>query len=245
MIVRGIATAEELHAYHPVIAEVVNDSARRQSGDRIDNYATYFEQVTNVWRLSDAAREIVFNPRFARLAAQLLGASAVRLYHDQALFKPPGAPRTPWHRDSYYWPLDHRQAITMWLPLVEVDDDMGTMVFASGSHLDPTAGLEPISEEGDRRMAQLIASKRWRTSPARVRLGDATFHGAATVHCAGPNRSSKPRDVLTVIYYADGIHALAPENPHQEVDLRTFLPGVAPGEPAVSELNPLLAGGAL
>src|SRR5688500_20269313 len=85
-LVRGLASREEIDAYRPVIEEVVSEVARRgDAQQRIDDYSKLFTQVTNIWRLSDAAREIVFNPRFARAAAELLGVPAVRLYHDQAL----------------------------------------------------------------------------------------------------------------------------------------------------------------
>lgn len=241
VLVRGVATSAEVESFRPIIRAAMGDAATRPaSSQRIDNYATYFEQVTNVWRVSDAAREVVFSSCFASIAAQLLGADAVRLYHDQALFKPAGAPRTPWHRDSYYWPLDPSRALTMWLPLVDVELEMGPIVFATGSHHDAEAGAEPISEDGGRRMAHLIAEKRWPVATQSVWRGDATFHAAGTVHGSAPNRSPRTREVLTVIYYADGIVVNAPANPHQEVDLRTFLPGVLPGEPAVSELNPVL-----
>src|SRR6185295_14989007 len=63
-------------------------------------------------------RRFVCAPRFARVAALLLGVCGVRLYHDQALFKEPGGRPTPWHRDQYYWPLDTDDTVTMWMPLV-------------------------------------------------------------------------------------------------------------------------------
>jgi len=123
-LVRGLATAAELAAWRPVIAEVVEEMARRDDPQgRIDDYSKLFTQVTNVWRLSEAARAIVCAPRFAAAAARLLGVERVRLYHDQALFKPPGAARTPWHQDRYYWPLDTDLTVTMWLPLTDAEEE--------------------------------------------------------------------------------------------------------------------------
>ena len=62
----------------------------------------------------------MFAPRFAEVAARLLGVEGVRLYHDQGLFKEPGGGPTPWHQDGYYWPLDTERTITLWMPLVDV-----------------------------------------------------------------------------------------------------------------------------
>jgi len=241
VVVREMTSRDEVESYRPIIASVVNDVARRHERQgRIDDYSKLFTQVTNVWRLDEAARRIVFETRFAAVAAALLGTASVRLYHDQALFKPPGAGRTPWHQDRYYWPLDTELSVTMWLPLVDVDEAMGPMTFASGSHRAENLGDLAISEDTDRRLSKLIEERGWRVSSAPVRAGDATFHAGGTIHSAGANRSVRTREVLTVIYYAAGTRAAAPANDNQRVDLEVFFPGVKPGEEAKSELNPVL-----
>ena len=241
VVVRGLATAAEVEGYRPVIAAVVNDvSGQQDRQHRIDDYSRLFTQVTNVWRLSGAARRIVCSRRFAGVAAHLMEVDSVRLYHDQALFKPPGADRTPWHQDRYYWPLETDRMVTMWLPLVEVDEEMGPMRFASGSHRARDLGDLAISSDTDRRLSALIQERGWPVASAPLRAGDATFHAGGTLHSAGANRSDRIREVLTVIYYAAGTRAAQPSNPNQQVDLEVFLPGVQPGEEAKSEMNPLL-----
>ncbi len=198
-LVHGLASRAEVDVYRPVIERVVAENAGQAQG-RIDDYSRLFAQVTNVWRLSEAVRRIVFEPRFARVAAELLGVGGVRLYHDQALFKPPGAGRTPWHQDRYYWPLDTDATVTMWLALVDVDEEMGLMRFASGSH---GAGDDylAISEAN-------VDQTRWPLwSAPPMCAGDATFHAGGTLHSAGANRSDRVREILTVIYYAAGTRA--------------------------------------
>ena len=240
-LVRGLASPEEIGAYRPAIEEVVAEVQRRgDAQERIDDYSKLFTQVTNVWRLSDAARAIVFNPRFAAAAAELLGVPAVRLYHDQALFKPPGAGRTPWHQDRYYWPLDTDLTVTMWLPLVDVTEEMGPMIFATGSHRAGSLGDLSISDNTDLKLETIIAERLWPVWSEPVKMGDATFHLGGTLHSAGANRSKRTREVLTVIYYAAGTRVAQPANDNQRIDLDVFLPGVRPGEEAASELNPVL-----
>ena len=48
------------------------------------------------------------------------------------------------------------------------------------------------------------------------------------------------REVMTIIYFADGLEVGEPANGAQRRDLNTWLPGVRPGERAASILNPLL-----
>jgi hypothetical protein len=53
-------------------------------------------------------------------------------------------------------------------------------------------------------------------------------------------REGRTREVLTVIYYADGTQILRPDSEYRRVDMEAFHPGQAPGDPAASPLNPLL-----
>ena len=240
-LVRGLVSPPELEVLRPALANVVNqvEHAHDRQG-RIDDYSKLFIQVTNVWRLSAAARRLVFARRFAAVAAHLLAVPSVRLYHDQALFKPPGSGRTPWHQDRWYWPLDTDRTVTMWLALVDVAEDAGPMQFASGSHRATEVGNAGISEVNDRKLAALIQERGWPIGTGALAAGDATFHLGGTLHSAGANTSAEVREVLTVIYFADGTRAADPANENQRVDLEVFLPGVHPGQLAASELNPVL-----
>ena len=241
VLVRGVATRDEIAACRPVIQNVVADVASRgDSQGRIDDYSKLFTQVTNVWRVNDDARRVVFTTRWASIAAQLLGVPSVRLYHDQALFKPPGADRTPWHQDRYYWPLDTDLTLTMWLPLVDVTEEMGPTRFASSSHRARDLGDLEISSNTDSRLASMIEEHRWPVVSVPVFAGDATFHAGGTVHSAGANRSDRVREVLTVIYYAANARVAEPANDNQRVDMEVFLPGTKPGDEAKSDLNPIL-----
>ena len=77
------------------------------------------------------------------------------------------------------------------------------------------------------------------THAAPFRLGDVSFHAGWTFHRAGPNHTDRPRRVMTVIYFADGLRLAAP-TPGQQADRDAFLPGLAPGDRAATEMNPLL-----
>ena len=135
VVIRGLAAQSEIDAYRPLIQEAVREKFERQEREgRKGGYGRFFTQVTNIWRLDKRVEPLIFARRFAKLAADLMGVSGVRLYHDQALFKPAGGSATPWHQDQIYWPLDTPHTVTMWMPLVDTPRQMGTMSFASGSH---------------------------------------------------------------------------------------------------------------
>ncbi len=241
ILLRSVASPSTIGTYRPYIREVVREKARQNdSQGRIEDYSSLFIQVTNVWRLNDQLRRFVFARRFARIAAELMGVDAVRLYHDQALFKPAGGRATPWHQDQFYWPLDTRHTITMWMPLTDVTEEMGTMLFANGSHHDGPLVDRSISRESDAAFAKLVEAKGYPVVSYALNAGDATFHSGWTVHAAHANRSATQREVITVIYYADGARILEPDSDFRRVDLEVFHPGQKPGEVAASPLNPLL-----
>ena len=240
-VVRDLIPRDDVAHMRPVIQRVVAQMRdRKDPQGRIDDYSALFDQVTNVWRLADDAREIVFDRRLARAAAELLRVPSVRLYHDQALFKPAGGARTPWHQDRHYWPLDTDLSVTIWMPLVDVTEEMGPMVFASGSHRAGGLGDLAISQATDARLEEIIRERRWPKWSAPLHAGDATFHLGGTIHSAGANRSAVTREVLTIIFYPAGTRVAAPSNENQRVDLEVFIPGARPGDEAASELNPVL-----
>jgi ectoine hydroxylase-related dioxygenase (phytanoyl-CoA dioxygenase family) len=241
-LLRGVAAAEEVAVHRGAIANAVRRLAVKIPDlDERDTYGKAFLQVTNLWEKNDAVKRFVFEKKFAQIAADLLGVEKVRLYHDQALFKEPGGGRTPWHQDQYYWPLDTDKMITMWMPLVDIDDEMGMVTFASGSHAYGAIDNVEISDKSEELLAAHISERGFPFAKAEsMNAGDATFHLGWTIHSAGPNGSDRMREAMTIIYYADGARITEPRSVHQQADLDTWFPGQQPGELASSPLNPIL-----
>ena len=241
-LVRGLATPEEVAAYREVISEATRRlSTETRPLDERDTYGKAFLQVPNLWQHDAGVARFATAARFAGVAARLLGVERVRLYHDQALYKEAGGGRTPWHQDAVYWPFDTDLTITMWMPLVDVAADMGGLSFASGSHRGRALAEHVISDASDDHFQQLLDRGDFPVhEPGPMRAGDATFHLGWTLHRARPNTSTVLREVMTVIYVADGVTVAEPTNRDQAADLATWLPGHAPGDPVSGDLNPLL-----
>ncbi len=243
ILVRSVATPGEIARFQPAIsAAAAKYSTETRSLDDRDTYGKAFLQVMNLWRHDDEVKRFVFEKRFAQIAADLLGVEKVRLYHDQALFKEPLGGYTPWHQDQYYWPLDTDRTITMWMPLVDIDVEMGVLTFASGSHKNGAIGSIEISDESEAAYEKYIAEHGFPIALAdRMNAGDATFHLGWTIHSAGGNRSeTKNREVMTIIYIADGAGIAEPRNENQLADLDAWLRPASPGERSDGPLNPIL-----
>ncbi len=54
-----------------------------------------------------------------------------------------------------------------------------------------------------------------------MKAGDATWHYGFTIHNAPGNNADITREVMTVIYVADGAHITQPQHKWQENDHKT------------------------
>lgn len=203
-----------------------------------NTYGKAFLQVPNLWEHSEKVKTFVLCRRLGKIAAELMGVSGVRMYHDQALYKEPGGGFTPWHVDQFYWPLANDNTVTAWIPLQEVPVEMGPLSFCIGSHkLLQNRGLS-ISDESEQKIGRTLNDYPKCVSP--FALGEVSFHSGWTFHRAGPNRSEQMRAVMTIIYMEDGMEVAPPKNENQQRDWDRWLPGAQVGEPIDTPLNPVI-----
>lgn len=242
ILLHKVMSKEEIAAYRPAIL-----SAREKLGqeavplEQRNTYGKAFLKGMNLWAHDGAVKSFVLSRRFGEIAATLLGVDGVRIYHDQALLKEPGGGITPWHQDQHYWPLATNDTITMWMPLVDVTPEMGTMHFASGSHCNGYLGDLPISDESETKFEQFIKDHGYaRVAGAAMAAGDATFHFGWTLHGAPGNSSTRTREVMTIIWYPDGTLVGPLDNANRQRDRDRWLPGLQPGDQAATALNPIV-----
>ena len=235
-----LAPATLAHCGAEITAQV--KALNRQSKPMAERttYEKAFLQVMNLWRSSDLVREFVFSRRLAGIAAALMGTRGARLYHDQALYKEAGGGNTPWHADQYYWPLASDRCTTVWIPLQAVPMTMGPLAFAAGSHRVAFGRDLQISDESEAALGRTLKDFPMEESP--FDLGEVSFHAGWTFHRAGPNHSTSPRAVMTMISLDSEMRLAAPKNTSQEHDWAAWMPGSRIGEVVDTPLNPLLFG---
>jgi ectoine hydroxylase-related dioxygenase (phytanoyl-CoA dioxygenase family) len=242
VLIPGILKEEEVVVYRQAIKDAAGrfNTEKRKLEER-DTYGKAFLQIMNLWEVDEAVKKFTLARRFGKIAAELLGVKNVRIYHDQALFKEPGGGPTPWHQDQYYWPVDTNDTITMWMPLIDINEEMGMLTFASGSHVGGLAGNIAISDDSEALLDTYVKEKEFKIfRPKFMNAGDATWHRGWTLHKAPGNNSNVMREVMTIIYVAEGAHVTMPVNENQEKDRERWFQGLSPGELATSSINPLV-----
>jgi hypothetical protein len=196
----------------------------------------------NVWVSDEPSRKFVTSPRLARVAADLLGVDDIRLLRDEPYFKNREDFNTPWHQDAFFIPLDTPKILTLWIPLTDMNPEMAPMSYFDGSH---KAGFLGLCGPGDESMSAFennVSRAGYRVSNyGSFAAGDLAVHAGQTLHCSGRNRSDRLREVIIILYFADGARVtdsskLPPGGPPLEV----ILPGLRPGDPAAGPLTPLV-----
>jgi ectoine hydroxylase-related dioxygenase (phytanoyl-CoA dioxygenase family) len=240
--VPGLLSAEVLDYMDQVItAEVDRLNTQHLAMEDRDTYGKAFLQIMNIWRNSEAVREIVFSRRLASVATALLEVSGVRIYHDQALYKEPGGGHTPWHADQYYWPLSSDRTVTAWIPLQETPLELGPLEFSAGSASLTQGRDKEISDESQSFLEGVLKDKGFRHVVEAFGLGDVSFHTGWTYHRAGPNVTDRMRKVMTMIYMDKDMKLEAPVNKNQQADWDAWCPGAVIGEQIDTPLNPVIA----
>jgi ectoine hydroxylase-related dioxygenase (phytanoyl-CoA dioxygenase family) len=236
---KNVLSPELLGHYRQVISKRVGElSADVLPMQQRTTYGKAFLQVMNLWVESHEVKEFVFGRRLGRVAAELIGATGVRIYHDQALYKEAGGGLTPWHADQYYWPVSSDKIITAWVPLQNTPLEMGPLAFCEKSHRFQIGRDLEISDESEITLKQALST--FRMEESRFDLGDVSFHAGWTFHRAGINSTQRPREVMTVIYMDEHMKLAPPKNKNQIADTDRWCPGVQVGQTINSPLNPII-----
>jgi ectoine hydroxylase-related dioxygenase (phytanoyl-CoA dioxygenase family) len=238
---RDVFSSDELQYYGGEIARLtVELNTQTRPMEERSTYDKAFLQVVNLWRHGDRTREFVFGKRLAAIAAALLEVEGVRLYHDQALYKEPGGGITPAHADQYYWPLSSDRTVTAWIPMQSVSQEMGPLAFFAGSRSMEFGRNLRISDESEAMISQAVRDHGFSIVDEPFELGEVSFHLGWTFHRAGPNRTSRPRSVMTIIYMDRDMRLTEPANEPQQMDKECFCSGVAVGDVIDGPLTPVL-----
>lgn len=253
---RAVFSAAEIAAYRPHLQRVVDQHGgdRHAMERKVAGAVKGWKFVNNLWAQDEIARRYIMNRRLGRIAADLLGVDAVRLFRDQSYFKDPGGSNTPWHQDSRFIPLETDKILTVWIPLTAITPEMGPMSYVTGSHQAGYLGTSNGDDDAMDRFEEEMRSRGLRiASYGSFQVGDVAVHMASTLHSSRINASQSPREIVVIVYFADGarvsaeppISADAP--PHefyanmiQRENRATSLPGLRPGDVARGPMTPLV-----
>ena len=212
IVIENFLNADEVAHWGEMTNEAVEQrlaANRKAAGPNSQNASDdYYAQVfTQCLKLADThagMRELMLDPRLGKLAATLAGVDGIRIWHDQALFKPPYGNPTGWHLDNPFWSFSSRDSISIWVALDDATEANGCLYYVPGTQKTAVWENAKISKD----IAALFRLyPQWReiaTVGCPCPAGSAVFHNGLTAHGAGANMTNKPRRAMTCAYMPDG-----------------------------------------
>ena len=237
VVLKNVLSKEEIGIYREEIKKVSEERMKNQD----KSFGGAFYQALNIRFDSKGVEKYCLSKRLGKIAADLMKVNAVRIFHEQAIFKNPGDTKSYWHQDQYFWPLDTKLHIGMWMPLIDLTKDMGLMRFVIGSHLDGEKNGVSISEDSEDYYNNLIKKENLKVYELdSINAGDCTFHFGWTIHSAGINISNDIREVMVVTYFPDGTRVGKLDNESRLNDAKNFLGNKTTGEIADHSMNTIV-----
>lgn len=223
---------------------IANPSWRIRRYQPEDSPTEFFQDYV-IWDRIDEYRDFIFHSPAAAIAAQLMSASTVRLFHEHVLVKEPGTTvATPWHQDMPYYCVEGAKTCSLWVALDQVARDT-SVEYIAGSHrwgreFRPDRFDGTSLTEGDTRMPIPDIDAERASHDIRgwdIEPGDAIAFDYRTVHGAPANLDQERRRRAfslrligeDVVYMEKGTHS----PPFPDI-------GLTPGEPLAGEQFPVL-----
>lgn len=144
------------------------------------------------------------HPKVRRLVADIFGVEINEIVSETLQFF--GKPAfegsiTPWHQDNGFQHYNPPESLMIWVALQDVDEEMGCVVFAKGSHKQgvvshTASGVLGFSQTVEIPPDPLVFPE----VKAVMKRGSMSLHHCNTFHRSGANLTDRPRPALSVNY---------------------------------------------
>jgi phytanoyl-CoA hydroxylase len=176
-----------------------------EMGEREDSY--YSRVFTQLQRLADThagVSELILDSRLGESAATLAGIAGIRVWHDQALIKPPYGNPTSWHLDDPFWSFSSRDAISIWIALDDATIANGCLWYLPGTHRSARFELTEIGSNFGALFDQYPDWLGIEPVATPCAAGGAVFHNGLVAHAAGANMTPRQRRAMTCAFMPAG-----------------------------------------
>lgn len=207
LIVEGFMTSDEIAEFKLELRRYIDNVVPDLAPDRVFREGDGAGNIKSMSRMDVEApywAAFKHHPKIIGLVSEVLGVATDDLVIENLQFF--GKPAyegsvTPWHQDNGFQQYDPPESLMIWLALEDVDDDMGCVVFAKGSH---RLGTVEHINSGVLGFSQTVKdppdSALFPEVKATMKAGGISLHHCNTFHRSGPNTTERPRPALSVNY---------------------------------------------
>lgn len=208
LVIDGFLDADELEHWRKITQEAVDlrlkNSVLNNQTDPNSYYAQVFTQCLRLADIHEGMAKLIFDERLGQVAGTLAGVDGIRIWHDQALFKPPYGNPTAFHLDNPFWSFYSPNAISLWVALDDATIANGCLWYLPGTHCEASFSSIGIGEQ----LGDIFKTyPQWRkieAIPAACKAGSVVYHNGLVAHGAGANMTPKARRAMTCAYMPDG-----------------------------------------
>jgi ectoine hydroxylase-related dioxygenase (phytanoyl-CoA dioxygenase family) len=227
LVVHSLFSEDELAEVRRRIDALIADPATGAEGVTVGHEGDTSPQTRGTGDVRGAAFLVRFDPFFQDLArtpkllecARGLLGPRVKVFRDQALFKPPRGQAKPLHQDqSYFRVQPHDDLVTAWIALDEATADNGCMTYVPGSH---RHGIFEITPDPDRPVHHVPHTAGLQLAdavPCPVPAGSVIFHHGCTLHASADNHTDTWRKAL-IMHFATSESRSENESLNEQVSL--------------------------
>lgn len=204
VLVDGFLDDGELARWREAVDEAVEQRLATTPPVGDEYYRRVFTQLQRLADTHEGVAELILDERLGEIAAKLAGIDGIRIWHDQALIKPPYGNPTAWHLDDPFWSFSSRDAISIWIALDDATIANGCLWYLPGTQR--TARYE-LTEIGVNFGALFDDYPEWlELDPVATpcAAGGAVFHNGLVAHAAGANMTPRPRRAMTCAFMPAG-----------------------------------------
>lgn len=204
VLVEGFLDEEELDRWRAATGEAV-EQRRAAAGEPDDSYySRVFAQLQRLADTHDGVAELILDERLGELVAALAGVDGIRVWHDQALIKPPYGNPTTWHLDNPFWSFSSRDSISIWIALDDATVANGCLWYLPGTHRSARYELVEIGPNYGALFDQYPEWLELEPVATPCAAGSAVFHNGLVAHAAGANMTPWPRRAMTCAFMPAG-----------------------------------------
>ncbi len=169
--------------------------------DEITKYhAKVFWPIFNTRAESTAIKDIIKSNKFRNALYHLTGLDTYYI----CIIKQPWANQTIWHADNPDWAFHSKDAISVWIPLDDVNLQNGCLYFIRGSHQVIGFDMRSCNINMDDLFQQFPTLKNGCVVPCPLEAGDCVYFNGLLAHAAGANMTPQFRRALAVAFVPKG-----------------------------------------
>ncbi len=220
LVVEGLFSPEELAGVQQRIETLITDPDSRHKGVGIGREGDTKAETKGTGEIRGASFLVRFDPFFQAFArtpsllqhARGLLGPRVKVFRDQALFKPPRGQAKPLHQDQSYFLVEPADdLVTAWIALDEATLENGCMTYVPGSHKhgvfsighDPERPVHHVPDTGDLDLPEPVHCP--------VPAGSVIFHHGCALHASADNQTDTWRKALIMHFSTSEALSARPE----------------------------------